>query len=42
MESIQEYLRRRGKRGNYYVRRRIPSDVLDAYLAWSDRSSSPG
>ena len=31
MESVQEYLCRRGKRGTYYVRRRIPSDVLDAY-----------
>lgn len=33
MESVQEYLSRRGKRGTYYLRRRIPSDVRDAYPA---------
>lgn len=31
MQSVQEYLFRRGKRGTFYVRRRIPLDVADAY-----------
>ena len=31
MKSVQEYLFRRGKRGTFYVRRRIPLDVADAY-----------
>jgi integrase len=31
MQSVDLHLFRRGKRGTFYLRRRIPADVLDAY-----------
>lgn len=31
MQSVDLHLFRRGKRGTFYLRRRIPNDVLDAY-----------
>ncbi|MCX8114917.1 MAG: hypothetical protein N3D71_07565 [Burkholderiaceae bacterium] len=48
MKAVEQHLFQRGKRGTYYLRRRIPADVLDAYsrrrrevvlsLGTSDRS----